>query len=94
MGKIKIKKRQPHSIFGLLVIVMLHSGEVGAHPALRPDNTHFPLLNQEAGYQVSRRQKGHAQLKWTWLFFRVSLSGTNVSGHSAKQPREKKKFDL
>ena len=55
-------KKGASSLLGLLVIGLLHSREGGAHPAPRPDNTHFPLLNQEAGYHVLRRQKGHTQL--------------------------------
>lgn len=56
---------QQNTMFFSLVFkrfVVRSSREVGAHPALGLDNTHFPLLNEEVGNQVVRRQKGHAAL--------------------------------
>lgn len=39
-----------------------------------PDDTHFPLLNEEVGNQAARREKGHtAPLKWTQDSFHLAL---------------------
>lgn len=57
-----MNSKMPCFFFSSLTFFMLNSREVGAHPALRLNNTHFPLLNEKVGNQVVRRQKGHTAL--------------------------------